>query len=119
MKLPINAALRAQIQRQIELARSHRCDFRNIADQSDALKQLDRYAMMITPQVRVHFLHHALTSGHVLAHLAIHVRSPIYIDDEMVDQLAGEFGLGPRTTWEVRMNHPPLPSAHVFKRMNA
>ena len=117
MKLPITAETRAAIQRVIELARNNPCDFRDTPDKLGALRALDRFAMRIAPEVRVHFLHHTLASGRRLAHLALHA-THLRFDEELVDQLAAEFGLGPRSSWvAVMINHPPAPSAHVFKRV--
>ena len=109
MKLMIPPTVRVAIQSHIAYARAHRCDFSN-HDMAETLRRLDGYALNVTNDLRVYYLHHTLPPR-VMAHLSLHPRSSIRLDDEIIAQIAGEFHLTP--PWRIikRME----PSVHLFK----
>jgi hypothetical protein len=77
---------------------------------------LEHYRVAVSPQVRVHYVEHQTTPDRIMAHLSIHANPSFQLDDQIIEQLAKEFGLGPRNEWQqVLMNLPPLPSAHIFR----
>lgn len=107
----LTEAVRKRIKDVLAYAATHR--LQPGQDTSGAF--LEPYAVPISPQLRVHYVEHQ-TAGSILAHLSIHANPSVVLDDPVVEQLASEFGLGPRAEWQdAIMNLPPLPSAHVFK----
>lgn len=117
--IAINGSIRTEIKRRIAYATAHRLDFTDVKDMTGPMSELlETYSMSIGSQVRVYYMHHDYGPGRVMIHLSINPVGAYRIDDDVVDQLAAEFGLGARPSWRV-IKRPSEPSWHVFKVVEA
>jgi hypothetical protein len=111
-QVTITEPVRKRIQDILAYAADHRLQ----EGQDPSTASLERYAVTIGPQLRAHYVEHQTAPNRVMVHLGIHANVNFPLDDEIVEQLAQEFGLGTRAEWQqVLMNIPPSPSAHVFR----
>jgi len=106
--------LRETIQRLIHLAEANR--FEQNIDRNQALHQMARHTLVIE-NIHIRYIQHILPDiTRVLAHLSLHGPPSMRFDEAYIDQVAEEFGFGPRAEWHLMLvDRPPTPSVHIFK----
>ena len=117
--IAINDATRAEIKRRIAYATANRCDFTDVKDMTGPTSALlENYAMAIGSEVRLYYMHYEYGPTRVMIHLSINPIGAYRVTDDVVDQLATEFGLGSRPSWRM-IKRPSEDSWHVFKVVEA